>query len=146
MEVEIGDKSYTPSIRGIWMAVDGGLILSEERARRALRLTAVQALGWASREYLEYREGALNPGRLSDYGIPNPGEIPAIHVDFLWNSATEPKGIGDLPFTCIPAAYIQAVSQAVDQCHTAIPLKPGDVWEIFRQKSRKQGKGQETEQ
>jgi CO/xanthine dehydrogenase Mo-binding subunit len=145
VEVEIEDKSYTPSIRGIWLAVDGGSILSEERARRSLKLSTIQALGWASREYLEYREGALSPARLSDYGIPNPGEIPLIHIDFLWNSATEPKGIGDLPFSCVPAAYIQAISQAIDQCCTRIPLKPSNIWEIFRQKSREQGKDEEPE-
>ncbi|MDR0731097.1 MAG: molybdopterin-dependent oxidoreductase [Treponema sp.] len=145
VEVEIQDKSYIPSIRGIWLAVDGGLILSEERARRSLKLAGIQALGWTSREYLEYRDGALSPARISDYGIPNPGEIPPIHIDFLWNSATEPKGIGDLPFSCVPAAYIQAVSQAIDQCCTTIPLKPAAIWEIFRQKSREQGKTEELE-
>jgi CO/xanthine dehydrogenase Mo-binding subunit len=145
VEVEFEERSYTPSIRGIWMAVDGGGILSEERARRGLKLATVQALGWASREYLEYRGGALEPGRISTYGIPNPAEIPVIHVDFLWNSGTEPKGIGDIPFSCVPAAYIQAVSQAIDHCCEKIPLKSADIWEILRQKSRNQGKGDPRE-
>ncbi|MDR3147359.1 MAG: molybdopterin-dependent oxidoreductase [Treponema sp.] len=135
VEVELEDRSYTPAIRGIWLAVDGGSILSEERARRSLKLASAQALGWAAGEYLEYRQGVLNPARIADYNIPGPGEIPPITVDFLWNSATEPKGIGELPFSCVPAAYIQAVSQAVDHCFEKIPLKPGDIWEVFRHKA-----------
>jgi CO/xanthine dehydrogenase Mo-binding subunit len=132
VELEIEVHSYTPSIRGIWLAVDGGRILSEHRARSSLKLAAIQALGWASREYLEYRGGSIEPSRISGYGISNPREIPAIHVDFLDNNATEPKGIGDLPFNCVPAAYVQAVSQAIDRPCGKIPLKPGDIWEILR--------------
>jgi CO/xanthine dehydrogenase Mo-binding subunit len=139
VEVEIEDRTYTPSVRGIWIAADGGKILSEGRARRSLKLAAAQALGWASRERLEYRDGALSPSRISDYGLPNPADIPPIHVDFLWNSATEPKGIGDLPFSCVPAAYVQAVSQAVDRCCVKIPLGPDDIWEILGQKPQEPG-------
>jgi CO/xanthine dehydrogenase Mo-binding subunit len=131
VEVEIEVHSYTPSVRGIWMAVDGGKILSEQKARNSLKLASIQALGWASREYLEYRRGIIDPPRISDYGIPNPGEIPPIHLDFLANDDEEPKGIGDLPFNCIPAAYIQAVSQAIDQPCGKIPLKPADIWTVL---------------
>jgi CO/xanthine dehydrogenase Mo-binding subunit len=148
VEIELEAHSSTPSIRGIWMAVDGGRILSEERARRSLRLAAIQALGWASREYLEYREGALWPGGITSYGLPNPGEIPGIHIDFLWDSATESRGIGDLPFSSVPAAYIQAVSQALDWEYEKIPLKPSDIWEIRQRKIQGQddvGPTQEAE-
>ncbi|MDR2176824.1 MAG: molybdopterin-dependent oxidoreductase [Treponema sp.] len=145
VEIEIEDRSYTPSIRGIWLAVDGGAILSEDRARRSLKLAAVQALGWASREYLEYREGALSPARITNYDIPSPGEIPAIHIEFLQNPAAEPKGIGDLPFNCVPAAYIQAVSQAIDRCCAKIPLEPGNIWEISKQKFGEPEKNGEAE-
>jgi CO/xanthine dehydrogenase Mo-binding subunit len=145
VEVEIAEHSYTPSVRGVWLAVDGGGILSEEGARRGLKLAAVQALGWASGERLAYRDGALSPARISDYGLPNPAEIPAIHVDFLWSPGTEPKGVGDLPFHCVPAAYIQAVSQAIDHECQHIPLKPGAVWEVLRQKYQPRPPAGETE-
>jgi CO/xanthine dehydrogenase Mo-binding subunit len=130
VEVIIEPYSYTPVVKGVWLAVDGGRILSEKAARRGLKLAGIQALGWASGEYLEYQEGALTPPHFGAYGIPGPGEIPPIRVDFLWNDAA-PKGVGELPFSCVPAAYIQAVSQAADHPFGKIPLLPAEVWEIL---------------
>jgi CO/xanthine dehydrogenase Mo-binding subunit len=65
VEVEINPIEYTPQIRGAWLGIDGGKILSEKRARRSLRASSVQALGWASGEQLFYREGVI-PGSLDD--------------------------------------------------------------------------------
>jgi hypothetical protein len=42
------------------------------------------------------------------------------------------KGIGELPFTCIPAAFLQAVSQAMDYCFKSVPLKRKEIWEMIR--------------
>jgi CO/xanthine dehydrogenase Mo-binding subunit len=129
VEVEIEPYSFSPLVRGLWLGVDGGRILSEERARRSLKLASIQALGWAFGENLEYRGGALTPDSVAGYGISNPGDIPPIHIDFLWNDVGVPKGIGELPFCCVPAAYVQAVSQAAGRPFMKIPLRPQDIWE-----------------
>jgi CO/xanthine dehydrogenase Mo-binding subunit len=135
VEVEINPIEYTPRIRGVWMGIDGGRILSEKRARRSLRASVVQALGWASGEQMAYIGGVI-PGAMDDnYKIPNPSEIPPIAIDFIWNDAEDPKGIGELPFNCIPAAYLQAVSQAMDHHFQRIPLTAKDVWEAVKLKA-----------
>jgi CO/xanthine dehydrogenase Mo-binding subunit len=136
VEVEINPIEYTPQIRGVWMGIDGGRILSEKRARRSLRASAVQALGWACREQTAYTEGVI-PGTLEDNcKIPNPLEIPPVFIDFIWNDSEDPKGIGELPFNCVPAAYLQAVSQAMDHHFQRIPLTAKDVWEAVKLKTR----------
>jgi CO/xanthine dehydrogenase Mo-binding subunit len=140
VEVVIEPYSYTPLVRGVWLAVDGGRILLEKAARRSLKLAGIQALGWASGEYLSYRGGAVYPRSFSGYGIPSPAEIPPIRVDFLPDDAA-PRGIGELPFCCVPAAYIQAVSQAADHPFEKIPLLPGDIWEILKPGAREPGTG-----
>jgi CO/xanthine dehydrogenase Mo-binding subunit len=138
VEAELEPHSYSPVIRGLWLAVDGGKILSPGRARRGLKLASIQALGWACGECLEYQGGAVNSSGITAYGIPNPGEIPPIHVDFLPNEAAVSKGIGELPFSCVPAAYIQAVSQAADHPFGKIPLRPAEIWEILGPKAGEQ--------
>jgi CO/xanthine dehydrogenase Mo-binding subunit len=129
VEVEIDQVEYTPKIRGAWLAVDGGKILSEAGARGSLRTSAIQALCWASRERLEYIEGAVSREQFINYQIPAPSELPPIRIDFLWNDTAAPKGIGELPFNCLPAAYLQAVSQAMDHHFQKIPLSSADIWE-----------------
>ena len=136
VEVEIYPYEYTPKIRGAWLAVDAGKILSEAQARRSLKFSTIQALGWASREQLAYIEGQIPLRHIYDYDIPSPPDIPPVRIDFIWNDTVNPKGIGELPFSCVPAAYVQAVSQAMDHPFEKIPVTARDVWEALQLKKR----------
>ena len=128
VEVEIDPVEYLPRIRGVWLGIDGGGIISADRARRSLKESTVQALGWVYREQLKYTNGAIPASQLDNFEIPGPMEIPPISIDFIKSEHSEPKGIGDLPFSCIPAAYVQAVSQAMDSYFQSIPLQALDIW------------------
>jgi len=134
VEIEIDPVSFHPVTKGIWLAVEGGNILNERRARLTLKTGAIQALGWATLEQLRYEEGKIPVECFRDYNIPAPEDIPPITVDFLHSSATIHKGIGDLPFCCIPAAYVQAVSQAMDHHFEKIPLGVKDIWDTWKKK------------
>ncbi|WP_010255445.1 xanthine dehydrogenase family protein molybdopterin-binding subunit [Treponema primitia] len=136
VEVEVDPFEYTPKIRGAWLGVDAGKILSEIRARRSLKFSIIQALGWASREQLSYVDGQIPLRHIYDYDIPSPQDIPHIQIDFIWNDTVKPKGIGELPYSCIPAAYVQAVSQAMDYPFEKIPITARDVWEALKLKKR----------
>ncbi|MDR2501145.1 MAG: xanthine dehydrogenase family protein molybdopterin-binding subunit [Treponema sp.] len=138
VEAAIDPVEYRPKVRGIWLAVDGGKILSEARARRSLQAAAVQALGWASQECPVYESGRLSERRSFHYALCDLRDIPPISIDFLWNETPVPRGIGELPFGCVPAAYVQAVSQAVDHPFTHIPLTARDIWEARRVKDGKE--------
>jgi CO/xanthine dehydrogenase Mo-binding subunit len=118
--------------------VDAGKVLSEERARRSLKFSTIQALGWASREQLAYVDGQIPLRHIYDYDIPSLPDIPPVHIDFVWSDAASPKGIGELPFSCIPAAYVQAVSQAVDHPFEKIPLTARDIWEALALKKQEE--------
>jgi CO/xanthine dehydrogenase Mo-binding subunit len=129
VEVEIDPVEYTPNIRGVWMSLDGGKILSQRRAWRSARFSIIQALGWASRERLSYEEGRIPDGQFLAYDLPNLREIPPIHIDFIFNETASPKGIGDIPFNCVPAAFAQAVSQAADHHFAQLPVTARDIWD-----------------
>jgi CO/xanthine dehydrogenase Mo-binding subunit len=132
VEVSIDLIECIPVIRGVWLGVDGGKIISANRAKRSLTRGAAQALGWAFTENIEYINGVIPGTQYDNFTIFSPVEIPPIHIDFIAEDSNEAKGISDLPFTCIPAAFLQAVSQAMDNSFKTIPLKRKDVWEIVR--------------
>jgi CO/xanthine dehydrogenase Mo-binding subunit len=132
VEIQIDPVSWKPEIRGAWLAVDGGRILSETGARRTLKTGIIQALGWTCREELYYERGRIPENLIHHYDILRPQDIPPVSIDFIWNDTANCKGIGDLPFNSIPAAYVQAVSQAMDHPFEKIPLSPRDVWEAGR--------------
>jgi len=140
VEVSIDPVECIPLVRGVWLAVDGGKIISVNRAKRSLTRAAVQALGWAYTENIEYINGALPRNQYDNYSILSPVDIPSVNIEFITESTsgnkenTDSKGIGDLPFTCIPAAFVQAVSQAMDHCFESIPLKRKDIWNLINTK------------
>jgi CO/xanthine dehydrogenase Mo-binding subunit len=123
VEVEIDQILYIPKVRGVWLCVDGGRIFSERKARSSLENSVLHALGWVRQEHMA--SGNADPGAsILAYDIAAPGEAPPIVVDFSWNESTSPKGIGELPFGCVPPAYAQAVSQASGIDITSLPLDP----------------------
>lgn len=127
VEVEIDPVLYVPHIRGIWLCVDGGKILSERKARSSLENAVIHALGWASCERIEPSEGAFSAGEPSHYDLAGASSAPPVKIDFLWADSSVPKGIGELPFSCVPAAFAQAVSQAAGAPFDAIPLDPRSI-------------------
>jgi len=127
VEVEIDPILYVPSVRGVWLCVDGGHILSERKARSSLENAAIHALGWASRERIEPADGTFSVGEPLHYDLALPSSSPPIKIDFLWADSSVPKGIGELPFSCVPAAFAQAVSQAAGVSFDAIPLDPRSI-------------------
>jgi CO/xanthine dehydrogenase Mo-binding subunit len=135
VEVSIDLVECIPIVRGVWLGVDGGKIISANRAKRSLTRGAVQALGCAFTENIEYINGVIPKAQYDNFTIFSPVEIPPVHIDFISGDSTEAKGISDLPFTCIPAAFLQAVSQAMDYGFKSIPLKRKDIWEIVRAKN-----------
>jgi CO/xanthine dehydrogenase Mo-binding subunit len=134
VEIEIDPVSLKPLVRGIWLAAEGGKILSQDRARRSLKIAAINALHWSCREDVIYENGIIPPEIIQYYGLVSPEEVPPIHIDFLLNDNAAPKGIGELPYSCVPAAYVQAVSQAMDHPFEKIPLSARDVWDVEENK------------
>jgi CO/xanthine dehydrogenase Mo-binding subunit len=135
VEVSIDQVECIPIIRGVWLGIDGGKLISEHRAKRSLTRAAVQALGWAYTENIEYVNGVIPPEQYNNFTIFSPVEIPPIYINFFSEDKTEPRGVSDLPFTCIPAAFLQAVSQAMDHDIKTIPLRRTDIWEVIRERN-----------
>jgi CO/xanthine dehydrogenase Mo-binding subunit len=127
VELEVDTVEYIPRIRGIWMAIDGGPILAENRARKRLTELVIQALNWVSREEVRYEDGKIPDTVIRNYPLIRMEEIPPITLDFLWSEG-EPKGIGELPFNTIPSAYAQALAQALDYPFRKVPVTPADIW------------------
>jgi len=127
VEVEIEPITLKPKVRGIWLIIDGGKILSEQRARRAINLSCIHALQWTNGNGLSYKEGMISPDMMEYYSIPLQDIPPPVNLEFLWNDNEQPKGIGELPFILIPGAFIQAVCQAIGRPIRNLPILPSDI-------------------
>ncbi|MDR1867270.1 MAG: molybdopterin-dependent oxidoreductase [Treponema sp.] len=133
VEIELDPILSTPTVLGIYMCIDGGQILSDIQAIKTVKAYALHALSWASSEELSYQEGKIPDSSFYRYKIPTISKAPAITVNFL-NRDQKPKGIGQLAFSTIPAAYIQAISQALDYPFERIPLTGQDISSFYIQR------------
>jgi len=125
VEVEVDPVTFEVRVRGIWIAIDGGRILRPDQARKSVEASVFQALGWVSRERIEYRDGQLGWRDYLAYQASTYHEYPSMWVKFCDSSDKEgAKGIGELPLNLIPAAYTEAVSQATGKYMDRIPTTP----------------------
>ncbi|MCL2066569.1 MAG: molybdopterin-dependent oxidoreductase [Treponema sp.] len=131
VEVEIDPVQYIPIIRGVWISVYGGKIINMDYAKRNLTAGAAQALGWSYGEIINYEDGTLSRNQFKKFTIPDAGSIPQVNIDFHHDNSKEARGIGELPFNCIPSAFLQAVSQAADHHFSSIPLLKDDIWKAL---------------
>ena len=125
VEVEVDPLTLDTYVRSVWMAVDGGRLLDREAALRSTERGIFQALGWAATEHLVYRDGRVQVSDYERYGPDARAQNPHLSVQFL-HAETEDgaRGIGELPFSCVPAAYAAAVSQATGNYVDRLPVTP----------------------
>jgi CO/xanthine dehydrogenase Mo-binding subunit len=122
VEVELEPWTLQARPIGLWLCVDGGAIVSRERATRALRSAAFDALGASSGEAVKTVEGRIDTESYFAYSLPLTREIPPIMIDFIEGGrGSQPRGIGNLPFHVVPAAFLSAVSQAAGYTLASLP-------------------------
>ena len=102
-------------------------------------ISAMQALSWAMQENLEYQNGRITGISVLDYPI-HVEEIPQVIISFVDsdikpnNPATEAGKISNaaiLAFSTIPAAYTQALSQALDYPFQRYPADSEAIWKAL---------------
>jgi CO/xanthine dehydrogenase Mo-binding subunit len=134
VEVEIDRINYEAKIRGVWLVVSSGRLNDAAKAKQALRRSLVAALGWTSTEKIKYEKGRITPETSALYQMLPVSETPPISIDFIEEPGKrEPDedDLGSLPFCVVPAAYTQAISQAVDHHFERIPITGQDIWRVM---------------
>lgn len=107
VEVELDPYTYTTIVRGVWVSVEGGEILSMDRATSTVKTAVRESL----REFVSLEE--LEAGSIS--------------VDIL-SAGKGPKQIGGLVHSLLPGAIAAAISQAYSTSVPSIPVEGGYVY------------------
>ncbi|MGI5173987.1 xanthine dehydrogenase family protein molybdopterin-binding subunit [Treponema sp. OMZ 840] len=106
-EVELNPKTYTYTVRNIWVTIDGGTILYDSKAESVIQ-QCIKRLFSCSEEF------QTNP-------------IPTVFINFI-PGESEPKQIGELIFNVLPAAIGSAVSQALGYRIADFPIGPETIY------------------
>ena len=122
VEVEIDPVTYSCVFKGIWLDVDCGALLDDRTAERRTEEETARALSWCSGKTDPFEDPLGN----AIIGVPG-SRIP-VSIRFMkGEKAMDPAGIGSLPLSIIPSAYVSAVSQATGCYFDTIPVTPGVI-------------------
>ena len=101
-EVELDPYTFKTILRGIWIAIEGGEILSKERAISTIKAAVRESL--------------------CELVLMEEIEVKDIFVELLPGSK-EPKQLGGLVYSLLPSAVAAAISQAYNTVISSIPLE-----------------------
>jgi carbon-monoxide dehydrogenase large subunit len=140
-EVEVDPETGMTMIDRILAVADCGVVVNPRLLAGQMHGGIVHGLGNAMMEEAVYDEetGQLLSGTLMDYALPRAEDVPSLEVETI--STTSPnnfmglKGVGELPTNGAPAAFVNAVLDALRPSgvrHIDMPLTPHKIWKALQ--------------
>lgn len=126
VELELDPVDGSPLVRGVWIVVRAGRILSGDAVIRTLKHDAAVALGLCLGEWLDLSRGPADAQAIHRYRLPRLKDTPKVSVDFI-DDDSEPRGIGELAYALVPPAFANALSQALDTPWNSMPIGDFDA-------------------
>jgi CO/xanthine dehydrogenase Mo-binding subunit len=134
VEVEADPVTLATVVRDVWFVVDAGTVSDNQHAQEALELGIIRSLFWAGGSSVSYRKGRIPQSDYQSAVTPDLASAPRITVRFLGGGSRAPlKGIGEAPPASVPAAYIQAVSQATGEYLDRLPSTARTVFSYLEE-------------
>lgn len=134
VEVEVDPASFEVEIQGVWTIHEIGKAIDETIVHGQVIGGVVQALGYASLEKMELKDGRFYQNTMADYIIPTTLDVPQVHSELVENpyeyGPYGAKGLGELVFDGAAAAYADAVQRAVGRTIDRIPVTPEYLMEL----------------
>lgn len=141
-EVEIDPETGVVTVDRLTTVADCGVVVNPRLLAGQIHGGIAHGIGNAMMEEARYDEatGQLLTGTLMDYALPRAEDLPAFAVDTLAtpspNNFMGFKGVGELPTNGAPAAFANAVLDALAPYgirHLDMPITAEKVWQALQQ-------------
>ncbi|MEH2510389.1 CO/xanthine dehydrogenase Mo-binding subunit [Nitrobacteraceae bacterium AZCC 1564] len=139
-EVVVDEDTGQISLKRYATAADVGRVVNRVAAEGQDEGAAIQGLGHALFEALEFEDGQPVNATPIDYSIPSIDDVPAIFNTILVENGDGPgprgaKGMGEGAILPIAPAIANALFSAYGIRITDLPMTPEKVWRALRQRS-----------
>jgi len=142
-EVEVDLDTFELDVLGFWSAVDVGRAIHPVLCRGQLDGGALQSIGWALCEEVQWKDGRIVNPRMATYIVPTSLDAPPFHTHLVEDSYEfgpgGAKGIGELPMDGGAPALAAAIEHATGIVFDKIPMTPErmlDAWLASQQEVR----------
>jgi len=139
-EVEVDLDTFEIDLVDFWSAVDVGRAIHPVLCRGQLDGGALQSIGWALCEEVQWKDGHIVNPRFTTYIVPTALDAPPFHTTLVEDPYEHgpggAKGIGELPMDGGAPAIAAAVEHATGIAFDRIPITPErlfDAWMASKQ-------------
>lgn len=121
------DKSGEVKVVRVVSAFECGAIVNPDNLRNQIEGSNVQGLGGALFEAIEFSNGKILNGRLSEYRIPRFSDLPQIETVLLDRKDIPSVGAGECPMIGLAPAIGNAIFDATGQRLRGLPMVPNEL-------------------
>jgi isoquinoline 1-oxidoreductase len=126
-EVNVDSKSGDVKIVRVVSAFECGAIVNPDNLRNQIEGSNVQGLGGALFEAIEFNNGKISNGRLSQYRVPRFSDLPVLETVLLDRKDIPSVGAGECPMIGLAPAIANAIFDATGKRLRALPLIPNGL-------------------
>jgi isoquinoline 1-oxidoreductase len=123
-EVEVDSKSRQVTVVRVVSAFECGAIVNPDNLRNQIEGSNVQGLGGALFEEIQFQDGKILNGRMSEYRVPRFSDLPAIETVLVDRKDLPSAGAGECPMVGLAPAIANAIFDASGVRLRSLPLVP----------------------
>jgi len=126
-EVNVDRKSGEVKVVRVVSAFECGAIVNPDGLRNQVEGANVQGLGGALFEAIEFDNGKILNGRLSQYRVPRFSDVPTLETVLLDRKDLASAGAGECPMIGLAPAIANAIFDATGVRLRSLPLVPNGL-------------------
>jgi isoquinoline 1-oxidoreductase len=123
-EVSVDRKAGEAKVVRVVSAFECGAIVNPDNLKNQIEGSNVQGLGGALFEAIEFENGKILNGRMSQYRVPRFSDVPALETVLLDRKDLPSAGAGECPMIGLAPAIANAIFDAVGVRLRSLPLVP----------------------
>jgi nicotinate dehydrogenase subunit B len=123
-EVKVDRKSGEVKVVRVVSAFECGAIVNPDNLRNQIEGSNVQGLGGALFEAIEFENGKILNGRMSEYRVPRFSDVPVLETVLLDRKDLPSAGAGESPMVGLAPAIANGICDATGVRLRALPLVP----------------------
>ena len=126
-EVNVDVKSGEVKVVRVVSAFECGAIVNPDNLRNQIEGSNVQGLGGALFEAIEFENGKILNGRLSQYRVPRFSDLPKLETVLVDRKDIPSVGAGECPMIGLAPAIANAIFDATGTRLRSLPLVPNGL-------------------
>jgi nicotinate dehydrogenase subunit B len=126
-EVAVNAKSGEVKVVRVVTAFDCGAIVNPDNLRNQIEGSNIMGLGGALFEAIEFENGRILNGRMSEYRVPRFSDVPVLETVLIDRKDLPSVGAGECPMVGLAPAIANAIFDAAGVRLRGLPLVPNGL-------------------